>query len=264
MIILKNYVEKILVIAVIFYFGGISMAQGEIKGRKHIVLLGASVGKAWNIESLPKRLSQSNPTNPSNLSREMQSLFHWDPTNPKNSINYRFEYVGLYQFDKSLALEQLLNRKQNKPHAIILKECAAYFPSDITFEKAKNLMEQWIAKCQEKGVVPIPTTVVPVTLSHDEKFKTHNPIKRVIKRILGVDMRTRMERIIEYNDWIKQYSKEKGLVVLDLENPLRISPTDRFLRNDLTKGDGLHLNAEAYRLLDGIVIPTLEKIKFPN
>lgn len=248
----KMVIGVMVIILTSVHIGDAKMPDAKAQGKKHVVLLGASVGKAWNIESLPNRLTKSgsSPLTPDALRLTM--------------FPYRFEYVGLYQFDKSSALEQLLNRKQNKPDVIIIKECAAYFPSDVTFENAKLLMSQWISKCQEKGVFPIPTTVVPVTRSHDDKFKTHNPLKRAIKWILGISMKTRMERIIEYNDWIKDYAKQKGLIFLDLEAPLRISTTDRFLRDDLTKGDGLHLNPEAYRFLDGIIIPTLGKIKFPN
>jgi hypothetical protein len=122
-----------------------------------------------------------------------------------------------------------------------------------------------VEQSREKDVVPIPTTIVPVTRTHDEKFKTHSWIKRTVKRILGISMDTRMERIIEYNDWVRDYFKSKGLVVLDLEAPLRISPSNRFLRDDLTKGDGLHLNSKAYKILDGIVIhPWPEKSRIPR
>jgi len=248
----KMVIGVTVIVLTLVHVGDAKMPDAGVQNRKYVVLLGASVGKAWNIESLPSRLTKSG-SSPLAPAASRLTMFP-----------YRFEYVGLYQFDKSPALEQLLNRKQNKPHAIIIKECAAYLPGDITFENAKSLMTRWIAQCQEKGIVPIPTTVVPVTRSHDDKFKTHNPLKRAVKWILGISMKTRIEQIIEYNDWIKDYAKQKGLIFLDLEAPLRISTTDRFLRDDLTKGDGLHLNAEAYKLLDCIVIPTLEKIKFPN
>jgi len=203
---------------------------------RHVVLLGASVGKAWNIQQLSERL---------------------------DNYEYVFEYVGVYQFDKSKGLHEQLKRMDNKPDAIFIKECAAYFPSDITLENARLLMERWIKQCQEKGIVPIPATIVPVTHTHDDRFKTHNPIKRIIKRILRKSMKTRMQRIREYNDFIKTLPNTKGLTILDLETPLRISDKDRYLQDDLTKGDGLHLNAKAYQLLDEIVIPTLEKVNFP-
>ena len=146
---------------------------------KHIVLLGASVGKAWNIAGLPGRIS------------------NW---------NYRFEYRGSYQFDKSIFLQELLQREQNRPDAIFIKECAAYFPGDITSGNAKRLMIQWIRMCKEQQVVPIPTTVCPITWKRDERFKTRNPLKRIIKTFLGISMQTCMDRIQEYNDWIKSYA----------------------------------------------------------
>ncbi len=201
---------------------------------KHIVLLGASVGKAWNIEALPNRMSQPNT---------------------KNSMNYRFEYVGEYQFDKSNVLQQILKRKENKPDAIFIKECAAYFPGD--FGQYQKLMKGWIEACKQAGVIPIPTTVVPVI--RDTSLKTE--IKDYIKRLIGRSPSTlQLPSILEYNDWMKSYAQKEGLIILDLEAPLRTSETDRSLNIDLHAGDGLHLNEKAYRLLDRIVFPTLSDV----
>ena len=228
---------------------------------KHIVLLGASVGKAWNIESLPKRLSQSNPKSPSSPTSPS------NPTNPRFSVvdpnnspsasrlavfPYRFEYVGEYQFDKSKVLQQILERKENKPEAIIIKECAAYFPGD--FSNYQALMKKWIKQCKQSAVIPIPATVVPVI--KDDSMKTR--VKDMIKRILGRSTSDqRLMSILQYNDWIKSYAQEESLVVLDLEAALRTSKEDRSLRLDLHAGDGLHLNEKAYRLLDPFILSAL-------
>ena len=80
---------------------------------KHVLLLGASVGKAWEIEGLSRRLGLK---------------------------DYRFEYVGKYDFDKTDALKAILARKENRPDAVFIKECAAYFPGDL--EKYKKLMDR--------------------------------------------------------------------------------------------------------------------------
>ena len=105
-------------------------------------------------------------------------------------------------------------------------------------------------------MVPIPTTVVPVI--RDESFKTR--IKDIIKRLIGRPTSdARLTGILAYNDWVKSYAQKEGLVVLDLEAPLRVSNSDRSLRKDLHSGDGLHLNAKAYALLDPIVSPVLSK-----
>ena len=211
------------------------MSNSEISRKKRIVLIGASVGKAWDFPGLPGRMADN---------------------------RFIFEYVGKYQFDKSEVLEEIFERKSNKADAVILKECAAYFPSDLSFDQAKSLMRTWINDCLDHNILPILTTIVPVTPAHDERFKTHNLIKRLIKRILGISMVSRMDRIIEYNDWIKEHSRDKGLAVLDLESPLRVSDERRYLKEEYTKGDGLHLNRQAYAELDTIVIPLLDQVKF--
>jgi len=225
---------------------------------KHIILLGASVGKAWNIESLPTRVSQSNTSNPSNPTNPQSSVLY--PNNLPDALRltvsqYRFEYVGEYQFDKSKTLQQILQRKENKPDAIFIKECAAYFPGDLPHYQ--ELMRVWIKQCEEAKVIPIPTTVVSVI--RDVSLKTK--IKDYIKEFIGKSPSTlRLTSILEYNNWIKFYAKKEGLVFLDLERPLHTRNEDRSLRIDLHAGDGLHLNEKAYSFLDQIVFPTLDRI----
>lgn len=213
--------------------------MNKLKDRKkrHIILIGASVGKAWTISNLPQRV--------------------------RNQY-FTFEYIEKYQFDKSQVLKEIIQRTTNKPDAVIIKECAAYFPSDISFRKAKSLMMSWINECLINKIMPVPATIIPVTTSHDDRFKTHNPLKRIIKRMLRINMATRMEKIAEYNDWLKEYAAEIKVTVLDLELPLRTNNPHRYLKEKYTKGDGLHLNAEGYSKLDLIVTPTLEKVKFFN
>ena len=200
---------------------------------KHVVLLGASVGHDWKIESLLERLKQVG-----------------------SAQNYRFEYVGEYDFDKTKPLMAILQRKENKPDAIVIKECAAYYPGDL--RQYQELMKGWVKECRNAGVVPIPTTVVPVISS---KNKTIVEIaKDFIKSLLGrPTTSSQLEGIFQYNDWIREYAAQEGLTVLDLEAPLRTSQDDRSLRVDLHSGDGLHLNSKAYEILDAIVVPTLDR-----
>lgn len=213
---------------------GIS-GEDEVHGmavKKHVVLLGASVGKEWKIESLPERLKQAGPVQ-----------------------GYHFEYVGEYAFDKTEALMKILQGTQNRPDAIFIKECAAYFPGDL--RQYQELMKGWVKECKKVGVIPIPTTVVPVVSSKNKSIKERG--KDFIKFLIGRPTTAfQLEGIFQYNDWIRQYASQEGLTVLDLEGPLRTSQKDRSLRIDLHSGDGLHLNAKAYEILDSIVIPTLD------
>ncbi|MHA1382019.1 MAG: hypothetical protein ACTSRG_26915 [Candidatus Helarchaeota archaeon] len=206
------------------------------KNMKHIVLLGASIGRAWDIPSLPERV---------------------------NNNNYLFEYVGCSGFDKSDCLRKIISRTDNKPDAIFIKECAAYFPGDLNHYQ--SLMKKWIKECYEKDVIPIPTTVVPVTRLHSLKkflidiIKGRNPFESG-----SLFHNKRNKAILKYNDWIKAYCKRCELSVLDLEGAVRYSEKNRYLREDLAKIDGLHLNSKAYKALDKIVISTLKRLNWEN
>ena len=233
-------VALLLALCTLRFFGSEAHAMQK---PKHIVLLGASVGKAWSIESLPNRIMK-NSSLPLSPSASRPAVFP-----------YRFEYVGEYQFDKSKGLQQILQRKENKPDAIFIKECAAYFPGDLPHYQ--GLMKRWVRQCQEAKVVPILTTVVPVVKNRGFVEEVKDMIKSLIGKSTNA---SRLTSILEYNDWIKSYAQKEGLVVLDLEAPLRTSNEDRSLKIDLHSGDGLHLNEKAYRLLDQIVLPTLDDI----
>jgi len=230
---MQRYLARVLLSAFIVFALYPLIFDNEVYGmtkKKHVVLLGASVGQAWNIEALPDRVAAAQ--------------------------GYRFEYVGEYAFDKTEALMKILQRKQNKPDAILIKECAAYFPGDLG--QYQELMKGWIKECRKAGVVPVPTTVVPVVSSKNKPWKDR--LKDFIKTMLGrPTTATQLEGIFRYNDWIKEYAMQEGLTVLDLEAPLRTSQDDRSLRVDLHSGDGLHLNSRAYAMLDAIVVPTLDR-----
>lgn len=198
--------------------------------KKHVVLLGASVGQAWKIDSLPERLGQES-----------------------GAKRYSFEFVGDYQFDKTQTLRKILQRKQNKPDAILLKECAAYFPGDLA--RYQELMKSWVKDCRDAGVIPVPTAVVPVIRRQDMMTKMKDAVKHLLGRPTSG---MQLETITQYNNWIRSYAASEKLTVLDLEAALRVSDEDRSLRTDLHSGDGLHLNPKAYRLLDPIVVPALD------
>ena len=198
--------------------------------RTHIILIGASIGKAWNLSALPERMNDS---------------------------SYFFEYVHGGGWDKSARLKEITSRQRRKPDVVIIKQCAAYFPGDI--ELYKRLMKQWIVECREAGIIPVPSTVVPVTRLHSftsiprhglrrrHPFKDGNPFRH-----------WRAKAVFEFNDWIRSYCGKNDLSFLDLEAAVRVSKRNRYLKGDLARLDGLHLKANAYRLLDQILIPNLD------
>jgi hypothetical protein len=195
---------------------------------RKVLLIGASVGKAWNLPEWPGRVDDK---------------------------RFRLESIAVYQYDKSEALDEVLMRPKRKfrltrtylkgffkpapqlPDTIILKECAAYFPGDL--ERYKTLMAGWVNQVREANIEPVVATIVPVTREH----QTTHP--------------GRIEGIRAYNDWIRGYAAQERLPLLDLEAALRTDDTARFLSDDLTNGDGMHLNRKAYDRLDHLLHETL-------
>ncbi len=213
----------------------ISTVQGEIVNQssektsaeipRRVVLIGASIGMEWNLPDLPRRV---------------------------NDKRYTFEALQAWQYDKSELVEETLMRPARKfrltpgyfkgffspspqpPDMVILKECSSYFPSDM--QRNKELMQQWVREIKQKNIAVMLATVVPVTRERSQR----NPGKQ--------------EGIREFNDWLRAYAPQQGLPLLDLEQALRADDKDRYLRDDLTSGDGSHLNSKAYAILDQLLI----------
>jgi len=209
--------------------GGV-MASDPVRSEQpyRVVLLGASIGRSWHLPEFAARV---------------------------HDRRYAVESYAVWQFDKSEMLDEVLMRPARKFHptrtylkslfrpapqpadAIILKECSAYFPGDP--REQRRLVEKWVGEIMHAGIQPILATAVPVTRQRAEA----DPGK--------------IEGVREYNDWVRSYAGDRRIPLLDLERALRSDPSGRYLRDDLTSGDGSHLNAKAYKILDELLHATL-------
>jgi len=199
--------------------------NGMDRGKtKNVILIGASVGKSWDLPKLPQRAGNS---------------------------NYTFESFAVYSHDKTETLQNILSGDKT-PDIIILKECAAFFPGNE--ETLKPLVKQWVKMCRENNVVPVLATVVPVVKSY--------PTRMLLLNLMHLKFRWPKETfhtLISYNNWIHVYAKEENIEVLDLEAALRTGPDDRYLKSVFAEKDGLHINALAYKELDKAIFPVLDK-----
>lgn len=201
----------------------------------HVVLIGASIGEDWKLQGLKER---------------------------RNISDVDFEALQAWQFDKSDVLEETLMRPNRKFHLtrsyftslfepapvpadiIVLKECSSYFPGN--FETDKEKVKDWVTQVRNKNIQPVLATAVPVTKARSER----DPGKQ--------------EGLRKYNDWVREYAAKNKIVVLDLEMALRTDSKHRFLRDDLTSGDGSHLNHKAYEILDAVMIQTICRARGGN
>lgn len=228
----KIVLLSLLILSGLFLLANCSASDSAVKGqsmtnKKRILLLGASVGRAWNLKEFPERIKSS---------------------------NYVFESVAAWQYDKTEALEEILMRPKRKfhfskayvkgffepalqkPDIIIIKECSAYFPGD--FELYKALMKKWVKQIRDAKIEVWVATAVPVTTARAEKTKG------------------KIEGIREFNDWISEYAKKENITLIDLEAALRKDSDKRFLKDEFTSGDGTHLNKMAYDILDKVLMDT--------
>ena len=188
-----------------------------------VVLIGASIGQAWKLPDLPTRT---------------------------RSVGYEFEALQAWQYDKSDVLDELLMRPKRKLHftrtylkgffkpnpqpadVVVIKECSAYFPGDISTQGQRALLERWVQVIRGRNIEVILATTAPVT-----------------KRRASLDS-GKQESLLAFNDWLRQYAKQNGFVLLDLEATLREDSRERYLRDEFATEDGAHLNRKAYDLLD--------------
>lgn len=183
-------------------------------GKDYIILVGASVGKEWGFDRLNERMAVDSGV----------------------VLGSR----TIYEFDKRPEIDAIINLPV-PVKAVIIKECAAYFPRDI--QDSKENIKSWIDTLRARGIIPVVATTVPVTKAHDEK----NPGK--------------FDGIMEYNDFIRRYAYRENLAVLDLEKALRISDVERHLNTDFAQEDGLHVGPEGYKSLDAIGVELIKEIE---
>lgn len=165
--------------------------------QRYIVLVGASIGRSWNLGDFNRRI---------------------------NDHNIIFSSRAHYDFDKTDTLMPLLNLKV-KPDAIIIKECADYFPRRHDESAAK--LRRWVNQVKDSGIQPILATTVPVTQNGPKKES--------------------QESIIQWNAFVRGLAASHQIPLLDLAVALQVSEANPHLKEEYAREDGYHLTAGAYR-----------------
>jgi hypothetical protein len=192
----------------------------------HVILIGASIGQAWNLPGWPQRVNLSGFT--------AESIANWQFDKSEGVEEVLIRPKRRFRFTRTY-LKSLIQPPPKKPDIIILKECSSYFPGDL--ESYKKDVDKWVQELQGTGAKVVLATVVPVT----EQRAQQNPGKQ--------------ESIRDYNKWVRQYSRNSGLSVLDLD--LALEQSGGYLRNEFAQPDGSHLNAAAYGVLDRLLKNTI-------
>lgn len=208
-------------------FAGRAMSIENINSpkEKEIILVGASIGEAWRIDQLTKRV---------------------------DFPGYSFDYVGVGNFDKSKLINDIASRNK-KPDFVMIKECSTYFPGDSS--SYQRSIETWVAQLKRSGIKPILVTTAPV----GEPKGLISKAKIAIKHLFG--LRSWLDEITEYNNWLRQYVARENIPIFDLEAVLRISESNKYLNPDYDSGDMVHLTPAAYRAMDHEFFLFLKKME---
>jgi hypothetical protein len=208
--------------AAIFYPGTIMADK-----KKDIVYIEASTVNRWKLKEFGKRV---------------------------NDDRYSIETMTLYEFDKTPRVDKALNERDRKPEVMVVQECSVYFPGDLQDYQGKY--RAWIRQIKQAGVTPVIATTVPPAASQGfvEDAKAWIKVK-----ILGRD--SQHEQVAQFNDWLRSLAREEGVALFDLEALTRKSDSERVMREEYSAGDGIHLNAAGYSMLDQELHKFLKTLK---
>lgn len=200
------------------------LVQGTVvmAAEKNVVFIGASTGNRWKLPEFPQRVQ---------------------------APEYNLEFKKIYEFDKSSLVDEVVKRPQ-KPDAVIIKECSVYFPGQQ--DAYKKQYAGWIASLKQVGIKPIVATTVPPAASQGFVADAKTFIK---VRLLGRD--DQYQQVVDFNNWLREFAQKERIPIVDLEQALRRSDSDRHMVDRFDAGDGIHINKEAYDVLDGVLLKTL-------
>ena len=195
---------------------------------RHIAYIEASTVHLWKLEEFPAR---------TRIQR------------------YRFDVFPEYDFDKSKVVDRVLAGPIQRPDVVILQECSVYFPGDLpTYQR---MYRGWVEHLRASGLRPVIATIVPPARSHGWWQGAKDLVKQ---RLLARP--SRYEQVVAFNDWLRTLGAELAVPVLDLEPIVRVSAENRHMRPEYDSGDGVHLNAVAYRHLDTALLEFLDRLEW--
>lgn len=196
----------------------------EVNNIKDIVYIEASTGKAWKLDKFPERVG---------------------------SKKYKIDFMRVYEYDKSDLVKKALDKKRKKPDAVVIQECAVYFPGNLS--EYKNKYKGWIKDIKNAGSKPIIATVVPPA----KRTGIVDQVKEFIKiYLLGRDKQ--IDQVVEFNEWLRKLAKSENVALLDLEKAVRVSEENRHMKEEFNTGDSIHINKDAYDKLDSVFLKELD------
>jgi hypothetical protein len=149
-----------------------------------------------------------------------------------------FRKVIHFDWKKSDAWAQV---PPHKPKLVVVKECAAYFYTGggTPLNEFHAEIQTMVGLIRGIDATPVLATTVPVDVG------------------FGGCTRQQLDDIRAFNDWLRGYCGQQGIVCLDLY--AAIADGQGQLPRDCHDGDGLHPNGRGYDILSPVVLPALRQ-----
>ncbi|HOP08130.1 MAG TPA: GDSL-type esterase/lipase family protein [candidate division Zixibacteria bacterium] len=127
-----------------------------------------------------------------------------------------------------------------QPKAVIIKFCSINIRPELSLKTLEDGMTMMSELAEARGITPIISTIIPAG-----KPEAHIGDFSVV------------DSLGKFNDWARQYAKEKGYPLLDFA--AAIADEDGFLPRDCSV-DAVHLNDKGYEILSEAARPVLRRV----
>lgn len=114
-----------------------------------------------------------------------------------------------------------------------------------SIERVKESIQGMITLAQDNKIIPIVAT--ELTIRGPDTWQ--EKVCQIAGRILGRQSYSDLvnKQVLAVNDWLKNYAKGKGLLVLDFQ-PL-VSDQRRIRKKEFATEDGIHISQKGYERL---------------
>jgi hypothetical protein len=190
-----------------------------------VVYIEASIGRRWQLEEFGRRVGDE---------------------------RYQVRLLAEYAFDKSARVAEALEDSAGRPDFVVLQECSVYFPGPL--ELYQRLYGGWVARLRAAGVTPVVATSIPQARRRSLLEQAREFVR---SGLLGRPRRH--DQIVAFNRGLRALARDERLPLLDLEAALQAAPGDAHLAPRFDSGDGIHVNAAAYAVMDRALLELLRR-----
>lgn len=199
-----------------------------VMNERNIVIIGASYARSWPLQQV-ECLKVVNKSKDGEQSSE---------------VNQRFEKDAFESDPEAVIIWGFINDLHRSPKEDI----------DKTKEIAKKNMMSMVEATLANNKIPVLATEVTLGISEGLKWQIMSFIGKLRGKVSYQEFIN--SNVLSVNNWMREYAKEKGLLILDIEKVLTNKKGNR--KEGFAQIDGSHITELAYAAITREMTPVLE------